>query len=192
MTILLSRLQIRWVALLLVLGCCQGVQADESNGFTITSAETALKEGVYRLDARIHFVLPDRVIEAMQNGVPQVIEIEMQVLRPREYLWDEALAAVVQRYEIVYHALSERYVVINLNTASRTSYPSLGEALYQIGVVKDFPLIDAKLLPDNETCYGAIRARLDIESLPTPIRLTAYTNASWWLSSDWIRWPLQR
>lgn len=168
------------------------LQADEQTGFAITAVDTELRAGVYRLNARIHFELTERVIEAMQSGVPQVIEIDMQVVRPREYLWNETLAAISQRYEIAYHALSERYVVTNLNTASRHSYPSLGEALYQIGLVRDFPLIDAKLLPEDVVCFGEMRARLDIESLPTPIRLVAYTNRSWWLGSDWKRWPLQR
>ncbi len=179
-----------WFGLLLA-ACWATPLLAADGGFSVTSAETDLKNGVYRLNARIHFGLSERVIEAMNSGVPQVIEIEMQVLRPRDYVWDETLASVLQRYEVVYHALSERYVVNNLNTASRNSFPSLGEALYQIGLVTDFPLIDARLLPEGEQCYVEMRARLDIESLPTPIRLTAYTNSSWWLSSDWTRWPLQ-
>lgn len=179
--------------LALLLACCWlgAALARDNAGFSVTAAETRLQDGVYRLNARIHFVLTERVIEAMHSGVPQVIEIQMRVVRPRDYLWDETLASVSQRYQVAYHALSERYVVDNLNTASRQSYPSLGEALYQIGRVRDFPLIDARLLPDGEQSFGQIRARLDIESLPTPMRLTAYTNSSWWLTSDWKQWPLQ-
>ena len=37
-----------------------------------------------------------------------------------------------------------------------------------------------------------VRAVLEIESLPTPLRLAAYFNPAWRLSSDWLSWPLQR
>lgn len=168
-----------------------GLSAGDNHRFEVVAAGTQLKDGVYRLDARILFVLSEPVSEALHNGVPQVIEIQMQVFRSRDYLWNETLASVSQRFRLAYHALSERYVVENINTASRSSYPSLGEALYHIGLVRDFPLIDAKLLAEGKAAYGAIRATLDIESLPTPIRLGAYTSRNWWLGSEWVSWPLQ-
>jgi hypothetical protein len=36
----------------------------------------------------------------------------------------------------------------------------------------------------------ALKARLDIESLPTPLRALAYVSPEWYLSSRWYKLPL--
>ena len=48
-----------------------------------------------------------------------------------------------------------------------------------------------KLIPlqrELELC----RQYLEIESLPTPLRLLAYLKPSWRLASEWTTWPLER
>jgi len=36
-----------------------------------------------------------------------------------------------------------------------------------------------------------MRADLDVESLPTPVRLWAYLGSAWSLKGDWYQWLLQ-
>lgn len=158
--------------------------------FRVINAEAHLVEGVYRVDANIEFELNDAVREALANGVPLVFEIDLRIRRPREWLWDETVAMLVQRFELRYHALSNRYVVRHLNTAGRHSFASLGDALYHIGSVRGLPLIDQALLEPGTPYEAGIRARLDIESLPSPMQVMAYVSRSWWLDSDWHTWPL--
>jgi hypothetical protein len=50
-------------------------------------------------------------------------------------------------------------------------------------------LREASLDPDTEYEIQ-IRASLDIEELPLPLRPTAYLKPSWKLSSGWSKWPL--
>jgi len=166
-------------------------RAEKASGFEVLSAQAKPLDHVLRMDANIRLGLSEPVIEAVRSGVPQIITIEMRVKCQRDYLWDQELAALNLRYELSYHALSGRYIVTTLNTRSRASYATLGEALFNIGSIRDFPLVDVGLLPRKRHCYGEIRAALDIESLPTPIKLTAYTHSDWWLGSDWLTWPIQ-
>ena len=55
----------------------------------------------------------------------------------------------------------------------------------------DLPLIDANLLKPREKYTVRMRADIDIESLPTPVRLWAYLGSEWSLKSNWYQWSLK-
>ena len=96
----------------------------------------------------------------------------------------------MQRYRLEYHALSGQYLLVNLNSSTRQSYPTLGMATDRIARIRDFPLLDRSLLQTKQLYYGELRIKLDIESLPAPLRPLAYISSDWWLSSEWYRWAL--
>ena len=89
-----------------------------------------------------------------------------------------------------YHALSRQYLVNNLNSGERRSFPSRNAALDFMGQINGFPLLDQGLLTSNEKYEGALRAALDIESLPAPLRLFTYLSDDWRLTSEWYTWSL--
>ena len=159
--------------------------------FYVRRADTQLVGDVYRLDARIEYRFTPPALEALANGVPLTIAVKVAVERKRPWLWDQTLAVVRQRFELSVHALSGRYVVTHLNTGVSTSHPTLDDALRAMGRLEDFPLLDADLLADGADYQVALSARLDIESLPAPLRPLAYFDADWRLSSDTYEWPLE-
>ena len=177
----------RLVALLLGLLWTIGVHAA---GFEVTSATTRLEAGVYRLNAQIEYRFSTAALEALQNGVPLTISIEMEVRRRRSWLWDETVYALTQRFQLEYHALSRQYLVNNLNSGERRAFPSQTAALGFMGRIQDFPLLDRSLLTEQERYEGALRVRLDLEALPAPLRLLAYLSDDWRLASEWRTWPL--
>jgi len=165
---------------------------ENSNGeFTVRSAETELVDKVYRLDARIDYQLSDRMLDAMHKGIPLTFAMDIEVWRKRQYLWNEQIATVTQRYQLSYHALTRQYQIKNLNTGIQNSFPTLRAALDVLGAVDDFPMLDQQLLGAGETYEARLRARLDIEALPVPIRLLAYVYAGWRVSSEWYTWSLR-
>ncbi len=149
-----------------------------------------LVDGVYRLGARVEFRLNDTVREALENGVPLVLELQIQVVRERELLWPEIIAELRQRFSLRYHALSQRYLVRNFNTGVLQSFRFLDDALRAIGNIYDLPLLDANLLKRDGDYRVRLRSQLDIESLPSPMRLWAYLDSDWRLNSGWYEWPL--
>ena len=157
----------------------------------IHDVRTLLSDGVYRLGARIDFRLNDTLQQALQNGVPLVLELRIEVIRERDWLWAERAAELRQRFGLQFHALTRRYLVDNYSTDVQYSFLELEEALDYIGNIYDLPLIDANLLKPQYTYWVRMRADLDIESLPTPVRLWAYLGSDWSLQSDWHQWPLQ-
>jgi hypothetical protein len=163
----------------------------EDSAFEVREARSLLVNGVYRISAQVEYRLGDQALEALQHGVPLVLEIRIQVYRQREWLWSEQVAELRQRYQLRYHALSQRYLVLSFNTGVQQSFQHLDDALHTIGTLYDLPLLDARLLAPGGEYQLRLRADLDIEELPTPIRLWAYLSSGWGVKSDWYSWPLE-
>lgn len=178
---------IRWLTLLAALLTGPAAWAA---GFDVISAATRLEGGVYRLNARIQYRFSGAAQEALQNGVPLTIALEMEVRRQRPWLWDETVYTLAQRFRLEYHALSRQYLVRNLNSGERRAFPTREGALQYMGQITDFPMLDKGLLNPNERYQGALRARLDLDALPTPLRLFAYISDDWRLASEWRTWRL--
>ncbi len=159
-------------------------------GFKVLSATTHLKNGVYLLDADIRYRFGDEPREALHNGVPLTIELEIEIGRRREWLWDESVASLQQYYRLEYYALSRQYGVINLNSGELKNFPTFETAIEFLGRIRDFPLLDASLLEPDASYYVWLRASLDIYALPAPLQLLAYFSGDWSLTSEWYTWPL--
>jgi Domain of unknown function (DUF4390) len=164
---------------------------DDPGHFEIRSAETVLRSGVYLLDAWIDYRLSSDAREALQSGVPLTIRVDVEVMLPRRFWFDNEDATLRQRYQLEYHALSERYIVTNLNSGDQSSYPSVFAALYALGRIDRLPLIDSAVLDRDRDYNVRIRAALDAEELPGPLRLLAFWRRDWSIASDWYQWPLQ-
>jgi hypothetical protein len=159
--------------------------------FSVRDARSQLKEGVYLLDANLVYRFSDSALEALHNGIPLVLETQIKVGRRRAWLWTDTVAALSQRYRLHYHALSDRYVIHNLNTDQRRSFATLDDALHELGSVRGFPMLDEKLLRPGAEYSVAVRAVLVIEELPTPMRLWAHVSDQWRHDSSWYTWRLQ-
>lgn len=176
----------------LLLGWLGGLTlAAPALAFEVESVEPHWEHDVLLLDARMSFSLSEEAGTALQSGVPLVLMLQIEVLEPRDYVWDRVVARLQQRYRLSYHALSERYVVQRLNTGVRASFSSLQSALYSLGQVQALPVIDRSLLEPGRDYYGQLRVALDVEALPTPLRVWAYVSSDWQLGSDWHPWPIQ-
>jgi len=181
----------RWCLSLLVALCLVVVQS-YARETRISNVRTLLADGVYRIGARVDFEFNETLHDALHNGVPLLIELRIEVLRQRRWFWAELVAELRQRFELQYHALSRRYLVSNYSTGVQHSFSSMNDALEYIGNVYDLPLIDANLLEHRQPYKVRMRADLDVESLPTPVRLWAYLGSAWSLKGDWYQWHLER
>lgn len=158
--------------------------------FSIESASARVVDGVVMLDANIDFDFHAVALEAMNNAVPITVAVEVEVLR-RGSLWSKRVAQLVLRYRIETHPLSERYVVTQLNSGDARHYRSFAQMRKALGRLTNVPLLDAYLLGASATHKVRLRAQLDIEALPAPMRPLAYVSAPWQMGSDWAELPLQ-
>lgn len=184
-----ARLRACGLYLLAMLGLGSGLA--HADDFEVRSAATSMVDQVYVLDADIRYNFSERALNALANGVPLTLRMDITIERERSWWMDSAVAELEQRYEIEYHALSGLHVLRNLNSGASEVYPTLHGALYALGDVRDLPVIDENLLDEDASYIISMRVELDIESLPSPLRPFAYITPAWWLNSDWYTWSLR-
>ena len=68
----------------------------------------------------------------------------------------------------------------------------LDDALQAAGKIRDLHVIEKEQLDKDRLYKLRLRGSLDIESLPTPVRLFAYVSSEWDMRSEWYAWPLAR
>ncbi len=117
-----------------------------------------LRDGVYFLNAVIAYRLSTEASDALHSGVPLGIRLDVEIIHPRRWWFDNENAALRQSYQLEYHALSERYIVLNVNSGDQASFGSLFGALEYLGRVERLPLIDTAVLDDGRGYYVRLRA----------------------------------
>jgi len=160
-----------------------------ANGFRVLHATAKLRQNVYVLNARIDYSFSLAPLTALQNGVPLTVVLDIEIYHQRKWLWDLRIARLEQRYRLEYHALAQQYIVTNLNSGEQRSFQDWPVATAYLGRINNLPLLDASLLAGGERYYGRLRADLDIEALPAPLRPIAYLSKDWRLTSAWHTWP---
>lgn len=166
------------------------VPDDATSGVIVREAHTVLKDGVYYLEANIDYRFSQPALEAMEKGVPLTVVMRIEILLERNYLWSQKVATLEQRYQISFHALSQQYMLRNLNSGSQYTFPSFDAARKVLGTIVDLPVIDSNLLEDDARYSGRMMAELDVDQLPVPLRLLALVSKDWQLNSVWYSWPL--
>jgi len=160
--------------------------------FEVRSASTRQVGGVHTLDARLQLVLSSEALEALSSGVPLTIELQLEVIRMRRFVWDDAEAKLALRYELEYRPLSQRYLVRNLNSGDQDSFATLYSALNNLGRVQGLPVIDDALLEYGKDYRIRLRAMLNTQQYPAPLRLLFFWRDDWQLQSEWFEWLLER
>ena len=158
----------------------------------IRSAYAEVEDGVYYIRARIDYTLGSSALEALENGVTLNIELQVDVNRVRRFVWDDTVADLSQRYQLSFHALTQRYLVANLNSGERESFGDLSSALVHLGDVGHLPVIDQALLDQGDRYRVGLRAVVDVKELPGPLNLLSRVWGNWRIASEWYTWPLRQ
>lgn len=182
--------------MLLMLACLSAlpVNADEALGlFKVVSAKVSPVEGEYSLSAQLNIRLCRGAQEALENGVPLVIGMQVQIYQANTWIWDQIVKEFRIERQLQYHALSRRYLVRDLALNELLSFARLEDAIHELGRVVDEPVTGLmEAVEDDEKYFVRLRGFMDIEALPTPVRLMAYMSSEWDVDSEWYTWPLSR
>jgi hypothetical protein len=157
-------------------------------GMEIRSAYVEPSESVYLLNVTMEFDLPEGARDAIREGVPLTLDLEISVSRGRRFWMDETVATLEQHYELVFHALSERYLVRNLNSGEQSSFAALDAALDFLRVVDDLPILDGVLLQAEMRHEISVRASLDVRTMPDTLRFVLFWTDDWRQRSEWYTW----
>jgi hypothetical protein len=164
--------------------------ANESH-LLIRSAQAELDEDVYELDVQLELRLPPAALKAVDGGLTLRLTYEIEVSRVRRYMPDAGVASIEQNFELNYHALSQRYLVRNLNTGEQQDFGTLDAALARITDLRGLPILDSTLLPAGPTYEGRVRAVLDMASAADSFGWLLFWTDDWSAESDWYSWTLR-
>ncbi len=149
-------------------------------------------EDAFVLDANIDFNFSDKVIEALQNGVPITLELHLQMRKKGAWLWEKDLMDTRLRYQIRYHALASVYQVIDLQTNAQESYVTREIAITALGDIQAMQVIKHEQMEKGKIYSVGLKASLDVDALPLPLRPIAYLSPSWNQSSEWRTCQIRR
>lgn len=147
--------------------------------------------GIYVLNAQLLFEMPEPVEKSVRDGATLNLELQIRVGRSRSWWRDEVLAQLQQRYELLYHSVSQRYLVRNVNSGAQASYPSFAEAITSLQHVENLPVMDQDLLPPDVRNEISLRAAVEVRSIPRVLGLLLFWVDNYSLTSEWYTWSLK-
>ena len=184
--------QVLWRRLLVLsVFWCAVLQAGTAGDLRVVKAHVWSSGDVRLLNAKFSIHLSSGAAEALDNGVPLTFELQVQLVKQHEWLWDTVESEHVQTRRLEFHALSRSYLVKDVDRGTQGNYSRLEDALAAVGTI-DNMLVSSMPLGSERNYYVRLRGSLDIEALPTPVRLLAYVSSGWDMDSEWYTWPIDR
>lgn len=184
--------RLRIVALLLLLIASLPLAAQEKKAapqmMEVRSAFLERQDNVYQLNATLAFELPDGARQAIVDGVAMTLDLEIVLRRSRRFWFDESVATLVQNYQLEHRALSERYLVRNVNSGDQSSFPTLDTALDALRVIGDLPILDQSLIMPDTQYEISLRASLDVRTMPDVLRFVLFLGDDWRQRSERYTW----
>ncbi|MBA1333437.1 hypothetical protein QQ73_21150, partial [Candidatus Endoriftia persephone str. Guaymas] len=159
--------------------------------FLIEKVEFEADEALYQLNTHIDYRLSEAALEALDNGVPLTFELLVRVEWSGARFWEPWLLNKRMRYQIRYNAITELFRVVDLQEGEERNFVTRDAAISALGEINGLALLDRAQLEPGKEYLVWLKASLDIESLPLPLRPLAYLNSEWRLSSGWRQWPLR-
>jgi hypothetical protein len=178
------------VAACLPVALVGSARAEAAPQLGVRTAYVQLVEGVYLLNARLQLPLSNKVRAALVDGVPLTLLLELEVSRARHYWLDEGVASLRQEYQLQYQAVSDRYVVRNLNSGELSSYPDLDAAIDQLARISSLPVLDDSLIRRGSRHEFSLRVTLNLGDMPETLRVLMFWVDDYHRVSEWYTWPL--
>lgn len=177
---------------LLVSGLClaPAAQAQETD-IVIRDVQAELRDKAWYLSARVDYQLNRQMLDALQNGIRLTFSLEVEVNESRNWLPDSEVTTLQRDYELSWQPLSRGYLVRDTISNEQTTHTTLFAALHALGTISGLPLIEASLLDPEAHHEIRLRALLNQQRLPGPLRMLAFWNDDFSLESDWHQWPLE-
>ena len=183
------------MAALLGVGTSAASRADVLDGaLEVSSAYVKPAQGVFQLFAHVTYPVNDDIRAALKDGLMLNFDLDVVVSRERRFWMDETIAEYTLRRELLYHAVSDRYVARDVDspTGEQRSFATLEEALEALGTVDAWPFLLSPQLSPNRQYRVSLRAGVRRGRLSDTMRVLLFWTDDWHRESEWFSWSLQR
>jgi len=166
---------------------CVSASADLSvlSGRSHTTADMLKTQTTLLLD------LGPEPAKALVNGIPLTINLNVLLVKESAWPWRINAAEWQYPFRIQYHALWNRYTLLQPVGGKFQAFTSLYEMLSSIRRVTLQEQIPMEV---NQTDPISIQVQLKLDRhlLPGPLKLAALFLPSWQLDSGWKQWQVTR
>jgi hypothetical protein len=167
-----------------------GVYADALDGvLEVRSAYVNIDNGVFLLHARVEYPVNPAIRDALRDGVTLTFELDTRVERERRLWFNAGIVDLTLRRELMYHAVSDRYVVRDVKTGQQENFPTLEEAVTYLGRVDSWPILVEPLL-NSGSYLISVRAGVRRGRLPASLRALFFWTDDFRRVSEWYSWSL--
>ena len=184
------------LAAVLAVGAAPVARSDALDGvLEVRSAYVNIEQGVFQLYARVQYPVNDDIRAALKDGLKLTFELDMVVSRERRFWMDADVFNHTLKRELMYHAVSDRYITRELDPGSpnpQHSYATLEEALEALGTVDAMPILVSSQLSPNREYRVSLRAGVRRGQLADTLRVLLFWTDDWHRESEWFSWSLQR
>ena len=112
----------RWlIPLFALLGASAvfAARGQDAGRFEVRNAYVELVNGAWQLDVRLDLALADAARQAFEEGVPLVLQLEIEASVERRLLPADDVVSMTRKWQLAYDAISQRFVVTDA-AAART------------------------------------------------------------------------
>jgi hypothetical protein len=176
------RRMIAFAAIFLMAATALVPRTAHADTIPVNNVEVRVDEDEVLLNADFELSLNATLEEALQKGVPLYFLLEVDLVRPRRYWFDEKVSQYATQYRVSWLPLTRKYRVatglLSLN------FDSLQEVERFIGRVTARAIARANDLERGARYEALVRLRLDPNQLPKPFQVNALASRDWQLASD--------
>ncbi len=165
-------------------------QVKDQANVAIEIVHTDMDDKNWHLSTQGTLILNKPQYYALMGGIDLTFIYDIEINEEHQYLWDRRVANLQIKRELSLHSLSNQFIVRDSYSKQLESFLTLELALGFITKLDNVALEKNKNYQDDFKYQGRLRLYLDIESLPIPMRLPAYINKEWSLSSNWLSWDV--
>ena len=157
----------------------------------VEHVSSRLVENNYYLDTQINFELHDDVLEALNHGVDLNIKIIIQVKLKRKWFRDKLYKQDTVKFKLGHRPLSDVYIVTNVRKFERRQFDTLENALKYLGTIDHYFLLSNENINDEQNLTGLLKAKVNVDNLPPPLKPIAFISNKWQLDSQWRQWTIR-
>jgi hypothetical protein len=185
-----ERRQLLALVWLICAGWALAAYADALDGvLEVRSAYVNIDHGVFLLHARVEYPINPDIRDALRNGITLTFDLDTRVDRERHMWFNANIVDLTLRRELTYHAVSDRYVVREVRDGQQESFPTLEEALDNLGKIDSWPILVEPQL-DGGNYLISVRAGVRRGRLPASLRSLLFWTNDWHRVSEWYSWSL--
>lgn len=182
--------RLAWLAALLCAALPGAAPAQDDGRFEIRNAFVEHTGDGWLLDVRLDLALADAAQQSFDEGVPLVLELEVEASVERRFLPDQTVVSFKRRWQLAFDAIAQRYVVTDTAGGGQETYGTQADALASFARLREIPVANESALPPDSRFNMRVRASVEVGELPAAIKLLLFWK-SWSRSTEWYAWSVR-